>query len=65
MLAGDADGDGDVDASDLTAWQSQNGVVFNYSSTKGDFNLDGVINAVDRNDFQQKNSSKTSQVPTT
>ncbi|GAB5526546.1 MAG: hypothetical protein Roseis2KO_44180 [Roseivirga sp.] len=65
MLAGDADGDGDVDATDLTTWRNQNGITFSYNTTNGDFNLDGEINAVDRNDFQQKNSSKTSQVPTT
>ncbi len=65
MLAGDADGDGDVDATDLTTWRDQNGDPFSYNSTNGDFNLDGEINAVDRNDFQQKNNSKTSQVPTT
>ncbi len=65
MPAGDADGDGDVDGTDLTTWRSQNGAAFVYNTTNGDFNLDGVINAVDRNDFQRKNSSKTSQVPTT
>ncbi len=65
MPAGDADGDGDVDAADLITWRTQNGGVFTYNSTNGDFNLDGVINAVDRNDFQQKNESKTSKVPTT
>lgn len=65
MPAGDADGDGDVDATDLATWQGQNGAVFSYNSTNGDFNLDGEINAVDRNDFQQKNASKTSQVPGT
>lgn len=65
MPAGDADGDGDVGATDLTTWRSQNGAIFNYANTKGDFNLDGEINAADRNDFQQKNNSKTSQVPTT
>ncbi len=65
MSAGDADGDGDVDAADLTAWRAQNGGAFTYNSTNGDFNLDGVINAVDRNGFQQKNNTKTSQVPTT
>ncbi|GAB5526555.1 MAG: hypothetical protein Roseis2KO_44270 [Roseivirga sp.] len=63
MLAGDADGDGDVDATDLTTWRNQNGITFSYNNTNGDFNLDGVINAVDRNHFQQKNTSKTSQVP--
>lgn len=65
MPAGDADGDGDVDATDLIAWKTQNGDAFVYNTTNGDFNLDGVINAVDRNDFQQKNVSKTSQVPNT
>ncbi len=65
MPAGDADGDGDVDATDLATWQNQNGKTFTYNSTNGDFNLDGEVNAVDRNDFQQKNSTKTSQVPTT
>lgn len=63
MPAGDADGDGDVDATDLTTWRGQNGAVFSYNSTNGDFNLDGVINAVDRIEFQKKNASKTSQVP--
>lgn len=65
MLAGDADGDGDVDATDLTTWRGQNGVQFSYNTTNGDFNLDGVINAIDRNGFQKKNNSKSSQVPTT
>ncbi len=65
MPAGDADGDGDVDATDLTTWQGQNGKEFTYGNSNGDFNLDGVINAVDRNEFQQKNESKTSKVPTT
>lgn len=65
MLAGDADGDGDVDATDLTTWRNQNGVPFSYNNTNGDLNLDGVINAVDRNEFQKKNNSKASQVPTT
>lgn len=63
MLAGDADGDGDVDVTDLTTWRNQNGVTYAYSTSKADFNLDGVVNAIDRNDFQQKNNSKTSQVP--
>lgn len=65
MIAGDADGDGDVDGTDLTTWRGQNGGTFGYNTTNGDFNLDGVINALDRNDYQQKNTSKTSQVPTT
>lgn len=66
MISGDTDDDGDVDATDLGTWQAQNGLTFSYSSNgKTDLNLDGTINAVDRNDFQQKNSTKTSQVPTT
>lgn len=65
MLAGDADGDGDIDTTDLTTWRGQNGTVFSYNSTNGDFNLDGVINAVDRIEFQKKNASRTSQVPST
>lgn len=64
MLAGDVDGDGDVDGTDLTTWRSQNGAAFVYNTTNGDLNLDGVINAVDRNAFQKKNNSKTSGVPT-
>ncbi|MCE7993647.1 MAG: hypothetical protein HEP71_16805 [Roseivirga sp.] len=65
MPAGDADGDGDVDATDLSTWRGQNGKAFSYNTTNGDFNLDGEINAVDRNDFQQKNNSKSTQVPNT
>ncbi|MCE7996122.1 MAG: hypothetical protein HEP71_29350 [Roseivirga sp.] len=57
MIAGDADGDGDVDQTDLTTWRSQNGNAFGYNTTNSDFNLDGVINAIDRNEFQQKNTS--------
>ncbi|GAB5526528.1 MAG: hypothetical protein Roseis2KO_44000 [Roseivirga sp.] len=65
MIAGDVDGDGDVDATDLTTWRTQNGAAFVYNTTNGDLNLDGAINAIDRNAFQQKNDTKTSQVPTT
>lgn len=63
MPGGDADGDGDVDATDLVNWRNQNGITYAYSTSKADFNLDGVVNAIDRNDFQQKNNSKISQVP--
>lgn len=66
MPAGDTDGDGDVDATDLGTWRTHNGATFSYGSNgAADFNLDGVINAVDRNNFQQKNTSKTRQVPST
>ncbi|MCE7996924.1 MAG: hypothetical protein HEP71_33490 [Roseivirga sp.] len=64
MIAGDTDDDGDVDGTDLTTWRAQNGVMFSYSSNgKTDLNLDGVINAVDRNAYQKKNDSKSTQVP--
>ncbi|MCE7993643.1 MAG: hypothetical protein HEP71_16785 [Roseivirga sp.] len=64
MPAGDTDSDGSIDGDDLGTWQTNNGAVFNYSSSGvADFNLDGEINAVDRNDFHQKNTSKTRQVP--
>jgi hypothetical protein len=64
MPAGDIDQDGDIDATDLSTWRTNNGAVFSYSgSGLADFNLDGVINSVDRNDFHQKNTSKTRQVP--
>lgn len=66
MPAGDIDQDGDVDATDLSTWRTNNGAVFSYSgSGLADFNLDGVINAVGRNDFHQKNTLKTRQVPST
>lgn len=66
MFSGDSDDDGDVDGTDLTTWRAQNGKTYTYSSNgKTDLNLDGTINAIDRNDFQQKNSTKSSQVPTT
>jgi hypothetical protein len=64
MPAGDIDQDGDIDATDLSTWRTNNGAAFSYSgSGLADFNLDGVINAVDRNDFYRKNTSKVRQVP--
>ena len=64
MFAGDADGNLSVEAADLSTWRTANGAAFNYSSnSRSDFNLDGVINAVDRNEYQQKNSTETNQVP--
>ena len=66
MFAGDANGDGDVTAADLTSWRGENGKAFSYGSSgndQKDLNLDGVINAVDRNEFQQKNQGETNNVP--
>lgn len=66
MPAGDSNNDGNIDATDLNTWRANNGAAFNYSSNGiSDFNLDGVINSVDRNDFHKKNTAKTRQVPTT
>lgn len=66
MAAGDFDQDGNIDVDDLETWRTNNGAVYSYSGSGiADFNLDGVINAVDRNDFHQKNTSKTRQVPST
>lgn len=63
MYSGDVDANGTVDGMDLTTWRSQNGAEYDYTNNgKSDLNLDGVINAVDRNDHQQKNSGKTSDV---
>ncbi|MFY0591810.1 hypothetical protein [Roseivirga sp.] len=64
MPSGDADDDGDVDTNDLAIWRVQNGATYVYSSNgKSDLNLDGEINATDRNDHQQQNSGKSTQVP--
>ncbi|MCE7992668.1 MAG: hypothetical protein HEP71_11840 [Roseivirga sp.] len=66
MPAGDTNGDGLINTTDLSTWRGHNGAVFNYGSSGiADFNLDGVINAIDRNNFQQKNTSKSRQVPGT
>lgn len=41
---------------DLSNWCSQNGGAFTYNVTHRDFNLDGIINAIDRNELQKKNT---------
>ncbi|MFY0591818.1 dockerin type I domain-containing protein [Roseivirga sp.] len=65
MPSGDLNQDGNINGTDLGTWQTNNGITFSYGSNgAADFNLDGEINAVDRNDFHQKNTSKTRQVPT-
>lgn len=64
MYAGDADGNGTIDGSDLTTWRAHNGLAFLFGSNdKSDLNLDGVINAIDRNEYQQKNNATSTQVP--
>lgn len=64
MPAGDTNSSGVIDATDLSTWRDNNGLGFSYSGSGiADFNLDGAINAVDRNDFYRKNTAKTRQVP--
>jgi hypothetical protein len=63
MIAGDANGDGSVNAIDFNDnWLPQNGTPYDYSKT-GDFNLDGSINAVDYNEFWLPNNGTATQVP--
>ncbi len=64
MIAGDSDGSLSVDGSDLTSWRTSNGAVFSYGSNgRADLNLDGVINAIDLNEYHRSNSGKSNQVP--
>ncbi|MGB4960982.1 MAG: dockerin type I repeat-containing protein, partial [Saprospiraceae bacterium] len=63
MYAGDANGDGQVNAADLNdQWKGQNGNAFNYLTTRADFNMDGVINASDLNDHWKPNNSRAQQL---
>jgi len=64
MYAGDANGDGTINATDLNNyWIEQNGTTFNYQTTTADFNLNGSINATDLNDFWIPNNGFSTQVP--
>lgn len=64
MVAGDANGDGSVNATDYNDfWLLQNGNPYNYSTTGADFNLDASINAADYNDYWLLNNGKVTQVP--
>jgi hypothetical protein len=60
MSGGDANGDGDIDATDKTEWT-------NNAGTKGyqsaDFNMDNQVNNPDKNDTWVENTSQSSQVP--
>jgi len=60
MYAGDANGDGEINAVDNNLfWRVQNSQV-GYKSA--DFNLDGEVNAVDRNNYWKVNNSKIQQL---
>ena len=63
MIAGDANGDGTVNAIDFNDhWLPQNGTAYDYSKT-ADFNLDATINAIDYNTYWLANNGKATQVP--
>ncbi|MEZ5196853.1 MAG: right-handed parallel beta-helix repeat-containing protein [Bacteroidales bacterium] len=60
MVAGDANGDGYIDVSDKSSWQSQAGETIYLSE---DFNLNGQVDNIDKNDFWYSNLEDESQVP--
>lgn len=63
MIAGDANGDGAIDATDQNAeWRPNNGQPWDYS-IGADMNLDGSIDATDLNAFWRPNNGKSTQVP--
>ncbi|MGE5399961.1 MAG: beta strand repeat-containing protein [Ignavibacteriales bacterium] len=64
MIAGDANQDGTIDATDLNNfWIPQNGTPYDYSGKTSDFNIDGTIDATDLNDYWLNNNGKATQVP--
>lgn len=63
IKAGDANGDGGVDAVDLnTYWRPNNGTTWSYSKLS-DFNLDGGIDAIDANIYWRPNNGSATQIP--
>ena len=63
MIAGDANGDGTINAVDRNIyWRIQNGTPFNYLTSTADFNMDGVVNAIDQNLYWRLNNSRTTNV---
>lgn len=64
LWAGDANGDGSVNADDKnTYWRQENGGAYQYGQTRSDFNLDGTVNARDKNSFWRRNNSRVQQLP--
>ncbi|HMN17733.1 MAG TPA: polysaccharide deacetylase family protein [Ignavibacteriaceae bacterium] len=64
MIAGDANGDGSINAIDLnTYWIPQNGTMYDYQSKTADFNLDATVNATDLNTYWIPENGKATQVP--
>jgi len=63
MVAGEANGDGQVNAVDKNVfWRVENGLPYVYGTNKADFNLDGTVNSVDKNAKWRPNSSKIEQL---
>lgn len=61
MYAGDADGNGAIDSSDLElCWKKENG---NIGYKPGDFDLNGGVNIVDKNSFGLINIGKIAAIP--
>lgn len=61
-IAGDANGDGDVNAVDANlVWQPANGQINVYD--QADLNMDGEVNAIDKNLIWAPSNGKTTQVP--
>jgi len=60
MISADSNGDGDVNAADLSQWQTQAGVAGYYSS---DFDFNGQTDNADKNEGWILNEDKSSQVP--
>lgn len=63
LWAGDANGDGVVNAVDKNQyWRIENGAPYIYGVTKGDFNVDGNVNALDKNRFWKANNSMAAPI---
>ncbi|NOX46518.1 MAG: hypothetical protein GXO89_06020 [Chlorobi bacterium] len=60
MMVADANGDGDVNNTDKSFWETQTGEQ-GYKS--GDFDMDGQVSNPDKNDFWIPNYGEVSQVP--
>jgi len=60
MVGGDANADGNINADDETLWNNDAGTK-GYKDT--DFNLDGQVNNLDKNDTWSENDTYSSQVP--
>lgn len=63
MIAGDGDADGNIADGDRTGvWRGQNGSPWEYGK-RGDFNIDGGIDALDLNLLWRPNSGRSTRVP--